>query len=486
MSLYSKLFNNNSAVISDSNALVLGKNELTYGELNDKVSDLEVSFSQLGIKRNSKCIMLFINPYSFALCLLSLLKINAVPMPLYSKTNNNKITNIIEQYDTNYIISDHRLDKLESEGFIELKVDGYYIFALNDRICDELDDVSMILFTSGTTSMPKAIMLTETNVFSNILGISEYLALNNSDKVLLIKDLSHSSSIIGELLVGLFNGCTVILSDYLPSAKIITKMISKYSISVFFAVPTVLTGIIDLQSDKIAESCSTLRIINFYGSSIHHENNVKLRDLFPEVELFYSYGQTEASPRITYISTKDILSHPGSSGKAIKNVSFSIVNTDHKECKANEIGEIVVTGPNIMKGYYLNEEKTAKTVVNGKLYTGDLGYVDQNGFLYVTGRKDNMIIRAGKNIYPEEIEGVLSTHPDITSSLVISEEDTIIAYIILKNKKITKKELLDFCRKSLEIYKLPNIFYSVSEIEKTSSGKIMRKTPTDTSMRLIE
>lgn len=477
MSLFNSIANNNRNIILSNVALSLGNKELTYSELLQKTATLCDVYTEKGIHIHSKCILLISNPYMFSLCLMTLLKIEAVPMPLYAKTTSNKLNHIINSFDINFIISDHPIDANEMETVPMIEVDSFYLYALSDRIDNELKDVAMVLFTSGTTSLPKAIMLTKANIFSNILGISKYLNLKNTDRILLIKDLSHSSSIIGELLVGLYNGCTIVLSEYLPSAKIISKMISKHSISVFFAVPTILYAIIDSDYSNSEEAFSSLRIINFYGSSIHHESIAKLHSLFPQAELFYSYGQTEASPRITYISTSDILQHPGSSGKTIDQVTIDIENENHLKCKPCEIGEIVVSGPNVMKGYYLNKEKTAKTVINGKLHTGDLGYVDSDGFLYVTGRKDNMIIRAGKNIYPEEIEDVLCTHPEICSALVRLENETIVAYLVTKTKHLDKRALTDYCQKTLELYKIPQLFFMIPELPKTASGKIVRQSP---------
>ncbi len=210
------------------------------------------------------------------------------------------------------------------------------------------------------------------------------------------------------------------------------------------------------------------------------ENIESLIDCFPKTNIIYSYGLTEASPRVTYIEKFDLIKKPKSSGKPIKGVNVSIENFNGEKIDGYDVGEIVVTGPNVMKGYYRNQEKTNETIVCGKLYTKDIGYLDEDGFLYVSGRKDNMFINAGKNIYPEEIEGVLLAHKNIKEALVKYEIDNshdlvIVAYIKIKDgKSIDDTDVFEFCKTKLENYKIPRKIVKVMEIAKTASGKIKR------------
>lgn len=171
----------------------------------------------------------------------------------------------------------------------------------------------------------------------------------------------------------------------------------------------------------------------------------------------------------------DLLKKIGSSGIPIKNVKVEIANKER-----DNSGEIVVSGPNVMLGYYNDVERTKKVIVDGKLYTGDYGYIDNDGYLYVFGRKDNMIISAGKNIYPEEIEQVLQSVTGVKEVLVqnISNDmgiEKFIAYIVTDKIKPDKKTLFEVCKNKLENYKIPSKFVYVKELKKTPSGKIIRK-----------
>ena len=484
MSLYNSLFHQVFENNKDRIAINCDNIELTYSQLSHKIESISHKMSGFGIKENSKVVLLIKNPLDFSLTLLSLLRLNAIPMPLYHNTALNKLNHMLETFDVNFVIKSSENERLtfdyQSVNFEDiLPVTVYY---RSDKIDEILDSISMILFTSGTTSTPKAIMLTEHNIVSNVKAISAYLYLNKDDKVLLIKDLSHSSSIIGELFVGLYNGCSVVMTSQIPITAVILKLMVKKEISVFFAVPTLLKNI--MTSPKLPQfDLSKIRIINFYGASMNYKDIEKLIELFPNTNVLYSYGQTEASPRVTYITKSDILKHAGSCGKPIENVKVEVINKDGQLAKPLEKGEVVVTGPNVCFGYYKNEEKTKQNIRNGKLYTGDIGYFDQDGFLYISGRMDNLIISAGKNIYPEEIEGVLISYESIVEALVIpeikqNETFDLVAYIVLKNgATFSYNKIIEYCLEKLENYKIPKKIIQVDSLEKTASGKIKRIEP---------
>lgn len=463
---YKDLFGASIELYGDVEAIECDGISYTYRQLNEAVEDHSRRLSELGIKSGDKVILLHRHPFTFSLLLLSCFYLGAVPMPVYSKTGNAKVERMIEGYEVNYII--------KGEKYLEYSVDN-----LGYAQDPELEDTKIVLFTSGTTSMPKAIMLSGNNVCSNVFAISEYLQLKQKDRILLIKDLSHSSSIIGELLVGLSNGCKVVMTTKLALTSMVLQLLDKQQISVFFAVPTILKGIIS--STKLHNyDLSNLRIINFYGASMNYKDIESLITLFPNANVIYSYGQTEASPRVTYIMKNDLLRKKGSSGRPIKDVSIKICDDDGNEVPAYSCGEIVVNGPNVMRGYYKNKQKTNFVKRNGELHTGDLGYLDDEGFLYVKGRKDNMIISSGKNIYPEEIEGVLMTYDSILEALVVADSKenstcNLMAYVVLKTgDDLDHTDLYEHCKNQLEFYKIPQKITVVEKLEKTPSGKIKR------------
>lgn len=483
MSLFDNIVGTGLAKNENGNALICDGESYTYFELIEKVEIIAKKFRENGIEQGHKVLIIGKNPLHFSFILLTLMYIEAIPMPVNFDIGNNKIEGIINYYDVNYIVCVNK-NNIRSEYIYQEwnENDGvtYKIYnCMNDK------DVSLIytkiiLFSSGTTNTPKAIMLSEDNVFSNVAAISQYLKINTTDNILLVKDLSHSSSIIGELFVGLYNGSAVVLTTHLPLSGTILQLLDSKKISVFFAVPTLLKTI--LINDKLKKfDLSALRIINFYGASMNYRDIEYLMEIFPNTNVIYSYGQTEASPRVTYIERQDLLLRKGSSGIPIENVKVNILGD--KDCLAQpyEMGEILVVGPNVMLGYYRNEQMTKKVKRNNVLYTGDIGYLDKDGFLYVTGRKDNMVISAGKNIYPEEIESVLMSYEGIAEALVVAKESNdgiceLTGYVVMKNNSVLEHDgLFAHCKNNLDLYKIPKTVVVVQSLEKTASGKIVRK-----------
>lgn len=480
MSLYEKILEKDMDKRKHELAIVCDELRYTYVELEELVCQMAQKLKNRGIEKGSKVILRYKNPFQFTLFLLALLKNEAIPMPVYHGISASKLEKIIVYYEINFVITEDVYGFQKGQQ-TEVSSCGIQFFIYNywDGKDISLNEVKLILFTSGTTSTPKAIMLTEENIYSNVMAICKYLKIGCEDSLLLVKDLSHSSSIIGELFVGLISGCKIVLTTKLSLSSTILKILQKEKIGVFFAVPTLLKGIMNYK--RLSQfDLSNLKIINFYGASMHENDILKLINIFPEVNIIYSYGQTEASPRVTYIEKEDLILHSASCGRPIENVKVSIVDDTGKPLFPYESGEIVVSGPNVMLGYYKNEDKTKIAKRDGKLYTGDLGYMDEFGFLYVTGRIDNMIISGGKNIYPEEIEGVLTTNEDISEALVIStnkenEVSELTAYVVMKEEKeFDYNKVFYFCRKHLEDYKIPKDIVVVKELQKTPSGKIKR------------
>lgn len=472
-------------------AVICDGMEYTYGDFNGLVQHVMLEYQNAGIQSHMKVALILDNPLHFIIAFFAIVRCKAIPVPVYSKTGEIKIAEILSGYEIDFLVASSDMEelikKMQNDTILHLAGD-FLIIQRKEKFTIDVDllDTALLLLTSGTTSIPKAIMLSNENITNNVESISNYLKLNENDKILLIKNLNHASSIIGELLVGIYNGCTIYLTQKLPVVSTILKILDENRITVFFAVPTILKGIM---CDKriLRYPLEELRIINFYGASMPKEDILKLCSIFPETNLIYSYGLTEASPRVTYIEKENILSHPGSSGKAIRNVSVKIVNRNGKEALPGERGEIIVTGPNVMIGYYKNMEKTLKAKRDNVLYTGDLGWIDEDGFLYVTGRMDNMIISAGKNIYPEEIEGVLTTIHDIKEALVVGEmgKNEVVdlkAYIVVSCESINMSEIYNICRERLENYKVPKEVHIINSLEKTVSGKIKRKQSFLTNM----
>ena len=321
------------------------------------------------------------------------------------------------------------------------------------------EDTAFIMFTSGTTGKPKGVMLTHENIIENIKGIDSYFKVRKTDKILIARPLVHIAVLTGELLYSLYKGMEINFYEEEFNPKRLVKFIEDNKITVFCSTPTMFYHI----SNYISEN-HKLRICALSGERLT-ENIVKLlSEKFKKVKFYNVYGLTENSPRAAVLTPDKFYAKAGSIGKPLYNTRFKIVD-----------GELYINSNSIMKGYYNNPELTQKKIIDGWLHTGDMAKFDEEGYFYILGRSDEMIIRSGLNIYPQEIENVLKNCPGIENCLVYGEEDILFGQrLCLKVLgKIEKTEKKKFMSKNLPPQLIPTKI-EYGDIEMTPSGKVKR------------
>lgn len=454
-------------------AIMYGKKKITYNQYILELKNLGEELKKCGIRKRDIIGYIVNDPFEFMICSMAFNFIGAVVVPIESKQGKVKIRKIVEKYRFNYIFGekpfmneDDTSKKFKYEGF-ELYYNKTY-----DHTIHLPKDVEFILLTSGTTSIPKAVMLTKRNILSTVESVNKYLKIHDEDSVLIYKSLTHSSTFVAEFLLSLYSSITIYISNLIPTYKSIKYQIDKYNITILFTIPEMLKG---MQEDINTFKRSSLRVVSFSGSMVSSELISNLVNKLPNINFINAYGQTEASPRITYIDSMGLKNRPNSVGRPLPTIHIRVVNKRGKECKYLEIGEIVVKGPNVMQGYLGETKKNKETIRNGELYTKDLGYIDEDGFLYITGRTDNMFIINGRNIYPEEIESVILTEKSIKECLVKNNQNSIAAYITINEKyNFNETKFLNRLKNGLEYYKIPNKVYKVEEIKKNHNNKVIR------------
>lgn len=468
----------NVAIISD-------KRSLTYEELLKEIYLAKACYEERGITKGTRVVVFMENSPEFTVAFMALNLCEAVIIPIYVKLGSEKLLNVLKFYEPSFIATN-------SSNFVNLKqvqstfgsfVEGVLIH--DDKGNIEVnkvggkgsnipidDSVAVILSSSGTTSEPKGIMLTNENIISNASSIADYMGIMWSDRILMVKSINHSSSITGELLVGLYAGCSIYIHSGIMHARLLLDSMQKNRISVFFAVPSILNDLIRYKNIK-GFDLQSLRIIHFYGAVMNSSDMEALFEALPTCEMIYSYGLTEASPRVTYAKRNRLMKYKGTSGIALPSVSIHVEHGIDYESGAG-VGEIVVKGPNVMCGYFKSPDLTQKVLKNGELYTGDLGHIDEHGNLYVMGRKDNMIIKNGRNVYPEEIERIIAILDDVSEVLVSEKKEKIVAYVVPSQETINEKKLFAFCREHLEDYKVPDKIVKIQELKKNANNKLIR------------
>ena len=339
------------------------------------------------------------------------------------------------------------------------------------------DDIAIMLHTSGTTSDPKRVMLTHSNLINNVESNIQSLKLNENDKVLISMPMYFGYCNTAQFLTHIYLGASMVILNGLFLPKLFFQTVQDEKITNFTGVPSMLLMLLEYRyTDRY--DINSLRYICFGGGKMPVEQLQKLVKTFKTVGFVQTYGQTEASPRTTALLPEDSLRKIGSVGKSIPNVKVKIIDESGNACGSGEIGEIAIQGKNVMKGYYKRDEITKKTIVDNWLHTNDLGYFDGEGYLYLTGRKTNMIISGGINIYPEEIEEILMNHPNVKEVCVIPEEHAFlgevpIAKIVVKDNTVVDN-YREFCADKLADYKIPIRFDIVEQLDKTYNGKIRR------------
>jgi long-chain acyl-CoA synthetase len=354
------------------------------------------------------------------------------------------------------------------------------------------EDIALLQYTGGTTGSPKGVMLTHKNLISNT-AMSEawlYKAKLGEESMLGIVPFFHVYGMTVCMILSIKMACKMIL---LPKFDAVTtlKTIHKQRPTLFPGAPTIYIGLLnhpDLEKYDLSsiEACIS-------GSA---PLPLEVQDKFEEVtggKLVEGYGLSEASPVTHSNFLWDVERVKGSIGVPYPDTDVKILSVDTGEpVPIKEIGEIVIKGPQVMKGYWNRPAETEEVLKDGWLYTGDLGYMDEEGYFYVVDRKKDMIIAGGYNIYPREIEEVLYEHPDVLEAVAAGVPDpyrgeTVKAYIVLKDgSSVTEEEMNQFARKYLAAYKAPRLYEFRKELPKTAVGKILRRMLVEEEMRKIE
>lgn len=481
----------------------------TYAELDGAITKFASGLEKLGVKKGDHIGLLLGNSPFFVIGMYGALRLGATVIPINPIYTPDEIGYILNNGDVNTIIAldlmvplaenvHHALPKVENyiicetpqgkeanvdvtqlsvypklKSFTNVLASGELSF--HGPELDE-DDVAVILYTSGTTGKPKGAMLTHKNLYSNARDVGIYLHMNEDDRVITTLPMFHVFCMTVSLNAPLLSGATILI-DPKFSPKEIFRLAKKYEPTVFAGVPTMYNFLYQYP-DGDPKDLNSLRLCISGGAAMP----VALLKSFEEkfnVMISEGYGLSEASP-VTCFNPLDRPRKAGSIGQSIVHVENKVVNELGEEVPPGQSGELIVRGPNVMKGYYKMPEETAATIRNGWLYTGDMATMDDEGYFYIVDRKKDLIIVGGYNVYPREVEEVLYNHPEIIEVAVIGVPDpnqgeAVRAYVVKKNPSLTEEDVLAYCREHLAKYKVPSAIEFLEELPKNTTGKILRR-----------
>lgn len=508
MNLSSKLHETAKSYPSKTAYYFMGQGK-TYAELDGAITKFASGLEKLGVKQGDHVALLLGNSPHFVIGLYGALRLGATVIPVNPIYTADEIGYILNNGDVkvvvaldmaiplaekvhtflpmveNYIfcetsengIAQHVNETLtllpKMKSFSEVVASGDLNFNgpdLND------EDVAIILYTSGTTGKPKGAMLTHKNLFSNASDVGDYLQMNDQDRVITTLPMFHVFCLTVALNAPLLSGATLLIVPRF-SPKEIFEITKAYEATVFAGVPTMYNFLYQYPEGN-PEDLKSLRLCISGGASLPVALLNNFENKF-NVRVSEGYGLSEASP-VTCFNPLDRPRKAGSIGTSILHVENKIVNELGEEVPVGDVGELIVNGPNVMKGYYKMPEETAAAIRNGWLHTGDLAKVDEEGYFYIVDRKKDMIIVGGYNVYPREVEEVLYNHPEIVEAAVLGVPDlnlgeAVKCFVVSKNPSLTEAELLDYCREHLAKYKVPTSIEFLEELPKNTTGKILRR-----------
>jgi long-chain acyl-CoA synthetase len=340
-------------------------------------------------------------------------------------------------------------------------------------------DVAMIVYTSGSTGRPKGVLLSHDNLLSNLRASNSLMGLSAADSILVVVPLSFIHGRMQLLLHAMIGGTAAFSAGFQYPQKIVAELL-EHRVTGFSGVPYHVTALLE-RGGLGRRRLPDLRYVLVTGGALSAVTLRALTAALAGVAIHVAYGLTEASPRVTHLGAPDLLARPSCSGRPVPGVRVEILDEDGTPLGPGEVGEVVVSGPNVMRGYVSGDEVALGAIdLEGRLRTGDLGRLDGDGFLYVVGRKSEMIKTAGERVFPREIEEIIDAHPAVRESAALGVPDAmlgerIVACVVLETgARVEADDLRGHCLSVLPFARTPREIRFVDELPKTPSGKIDR------------
>ncbi|MGD2269260.1 MAG: long-chain-fatty-acid--CoA ligase [Desulfobacterales bacterium] len=470
----------------------------TNTRLNELGQKLAGGLKSLGIGRGDHVVVSLSNSPEVFACFQAIWRIGAVIVPIMFLLAENETRYILDHSDAKVVItSQDLLEKIDNarEGIDHIRNvivlggkdqdDRMEFYGLVDKSpaeksIEEMDenDIALMIYTSGTTGQPKGVMLSHNNLHQNAIGAWEASEWEKAEITILCLPLAHSFGVV-TMTAGFlspFEKAFYVLMRWFDPEEVF-RLIEKYRASNFIGVPTMYQLLLNHPAAEKYDP-SSLERCTISAAPVTEELYRAFTTKF-NCKMYEGYGLTEASPAVALCRPSMPLKK-GSTGIPIPGVEIKIFDPDDNELPAGEQGEIVVKGPNVMVGYYKRPEETQAALRGGWLHTGDAGYLDEKGYLYVTDRLKDMVIKGGYNLYPSEIEGYLQEHPAIAEVSVIGIPDekygeTIMAFVVLlPGRELSEEELIDYAKAKITPFKAPSRVKFVEALPKSLVGKVLK------------
>ena len=491
-------------------ALVLGNDKITYKDLNERINRLADSLFAMGLKKGDRIAVLLHNCPEFLELYFACAKTGGVFVPINNLLKTGELREIFQYIEPRFLVLDPdyeatidalRNDLTSTDTFIGLRETGgsfvkpYETLIGQGRpeepdVAVSDDDIMSIFLTSGTTGLPKGAMRTHRQNFINAMTGAVELSLKHDDRVLLVFPFYHVT-FEDNIRNVLMANTIVIRREGSFDPKEVLDILSRERITICQFVPTMVNALLQVE-DIEKYDLSHLRLAPYAAAPMPVELLKRAMKRF-ECGFMQFYGQTETGPLTTILKPEDHIldgseaemARLASAGRPVLNTEVRVVDENGVDVKVGHVGEIIVRSEAMTIGYWRLPVETKKILKKGWLYTGDFGRLDEEGYVFIVDRKNDMIISGGKNIYPREIEELLYTHEAISEAAVIGVPDeywgeSVKALVVLTDGiKATEKDIIQFCKDRLASYKKPRSVEFKKELPKSPTGKILKRVIRD-------
>ncbi len=457
-------------------AIIYEEKQYTFLDLYELSLQFSRKLHTKGVRSGDKIGLLLNTSLEMVVAIHASMQLGAQLVLFNSKLTAQELKWQFEDSQLDWLITEEYFRDIVGNKYLPLFIEQLALIEENKNFAEveefDLNEIATIMYTSGTSGYPKAVMQTYGNHWWSAVGSMLNLGLRENDRWLCTMPLFHISG-LSIMLRSVIYGMTVILHKQF-NEDLVNDHICRYEVTIMSVVTAMLNRMLARLGDNYYPS--TLRCLLLGGgpAPLSILESCKQKG----IPVYQTYGMTETSSQIVTLSPEYSIEKLGSAGKALFPSQLKIM-TDSREADIREIGEILVKGPNVTAGYVNRPEETSEVIQDGWLKTGDIGYLDEDGFLYVVDRRSDLIISGGENVYPAEVEAALMRHPSVFEAGVTGVEDpkwgqVPVAFVVLDGV-VEKDEILNHCRHHLAAYKVPKEIYFVNELPRNSSNKLLRR-----------
>lgn len=485
---------------ANKTALFVGDEKISYADVHERADRLAAYLSSRGIKEGDKVALFMRNSAEFIYAIFAISKLGAIAIPINTFLKEGELAYILEDSGAKAILSSVIHDKVVSSDEVQALVEfsiwegGYqgnspehiaFEQALSfpesvQAVFKDIDALAIIIYTSGTTGKPKGAMLSARNVFSNAYGGGLHVNASHKDRIIVFLPMFHSFTFTVGIVMPMYLGASVVIIKSLKPFANIFKQVLLKRVTIFLGIPDVYNALVKAKLPWYFMWFNKVRIFVSGAAALQPKTLEGMQKKFTRSKLLEGYGLSEASPAVCINPIKK--QKAKSVGTALHGYEIKIVSDDMLELARGEVGDIITKGEHIMLGYLNRPEVTDETIIKGWLLTGDMGYMDEEGYLYIVDRKKDLVISKGINIYPRELEEVIDAFKGVATSAVIGIADEHsgeipVAYIELEEgiESIDLGDLRSYLRDNLANYKIPKQLHIIDSLPKNATGKVLKR-----------